>query len=279
VGFDVISTAAEETHLARRAIPRATMAAVAIFMIYLVYAVYAMGYAVSPGRLSHLVSSGITPVIPISSQYWHQADFLIPLTGLTAGMGATLAVMVGTSRVMFAMSRDGGLVPSVGKLHPRFNTPWNGMFILLAVGIAYDLIAGATMGALSAYLWAGTAVAFFALVTYVLVNVSNFVLHIKHKAFNWFNHGLVPLVGVVLCVIVLYKSFVKSLWEAGWVTLGRGILLFAVVWSLVGVGYAFAVRKRATLSPIADADGWDEEADSVDPDAAVPGVPEAGVAS
>ncbi len=258
VGFDVVSTAAEETHLARRAIPRATIAAVVIFCVYLVYSVYAMSYAVPGKQVSGLVSSGITPIIPIAHQYWHGFGWLISLTGCTAGMGATLAVIVGTSRVMFAMSRDGALVAPLGKLHPRYQTPWTAMTLLLVVGLAYDLIAGKIMGALLAYFWAGTAVAFFALVTYTLVNAANIRLHWRHATFNAWWHLVTPAVGIVFCLAVLYKSFVQSLWNAGWVTIGRGIIVFAVVWSVAGAVYAYRVRNSAMLPTF---EGDDEDLD------------------
>lgn len=258
VGFDVVSTAAEETHLARRAIPRATIAAVVIFCLYLVYSVYAMSYAVPGKEVSGLVSSGITPIIPIAHQYWHSFGWLISLTGCTAGMGATLAILIGTSRVMYAMARDGGLAAPLGRLHPRFQTPWAAMTLLLVIGLLYDLIAGGIMGGLLAYFWAGTAVAFFALVTYTLVNAANITLHWKHATFNVWWHVVTPVLGIVFCLAVLYKSFVQSLWNAGWVTIGRGILVFAVVWSLVGVAYAYRVRNTAMLPTF---EGDDEDLD------------------
>jgi amino acid transporter len=254
VGFDVVSTAAEETHLARRAIPRATIAAVVLFCLYLVYSVYGMSYAVPSKQVSGLVSSGITPIIPIAHQYWHGFAWLISLTGCTAGMGATLAIIVGTSRVIYAMSRDGGLLPRLGRLHPRFQTPWTAMTLLLVIGLAYDLIAGKVMGALLAYFWAGTTIAFFALVTYALVNATNIKVHWKHATFNVWWHLVTPVFGILFCLAVLYKSFVQSLWEAGWVTIGRGILVFVVGWSLLGAAYAYWVRNKATLPAVGEDD-------------------------
>ena len=103
------------------------------------------------------------------------------------------------------------------------------------------------MGALLAYFWAGTAVAFFALVIYIFVNAANITLHWKHATFNWWWHVVTPVLGIVFCLAVLYKSFVQSLWNAGWVTIGRGILVFAVVWSVIGAVYAYAVRNTASL--------------------------------
>lgn len=277
VGFDVVSTAAEETHLARRAIPRATIAAVAIFCVFLVYSVYAMSYAVPGKEVSGLVSSGITPIIPIAHQYWHGFGWLISLTGCTAGMGATLAIIIGTSRVMFAMSRDGALAAPIGRLHPRFQTPWTAMTILLVIGLAYDLIAGGIMGALQAYFWAGTAIAFFALVTYTLVNAANITLHWKHATFNVWWHVITPVLGIAFCLAVLYKSFVQSLWNAGWVTIGRGIIVFAVVWSLVGVVYAYRVRNTAML-PTFDGDDQDLDGNPIPDQQISSGGPPGGVA-
>ncbi|MBJ7593800.1 MAG: amino acid permease [Candidatus Dormibacteraeota bacterium] len=244
-GFDVVATAAEETKLARRSIPLATLAAVGIFTLFMIYTVYSFTFAVPVDQIANLVTSGITPVTPIAQQYWGGGGVLISITGLTAGTGALLAVLIGTSRVMFAMGRDRALFAAAGRLHPRFQTPWTAMIALIVVGLVYDLAVGQWIGALNAYFWAGTATAFFALVTYTFVNIGNFLLYFRKPDFNIVWNALVPLAGIVLSIWVLWVSFVQALWNAGWVTIGRGIVVFAFGWAAVGLVYAFIVRNRA----------------------------------
>jgi APA family basic amino acid/polyamine antiporter len=266
VGFDVVATAAEETTLPRGSIPKATIAAMLIFTAFLIFVVYAFTYAVPAREISGLVSSGITPIIPIASRYWGGAKIIVTITGLTAGMGATLAIFVGTGRILFAMGREGALTVSMGRLHPKFRTPWAAMTFLLVVGLLYDVIVGKIIGPLNAYFWAGTAVAFFALITYILVNVASFVTYRRTPEFNMFWHGLIPALGVIFSVAVLYKSFFQALWSAGWVTIGRGIVVFAVGWALVAVVYAYFIRNRASVPRIEPLDAGDSATVGGEPD-------------
>jgi APA family basic amino acid/polyamine antiporter len=253
-GFDVVSTAAEETRSPRHAIPRATILAVSVYFIFFIWAVYGFTTAVSPATLTQDINSGITPVIPIAKQYWGGAGVLITLTGLSASLGATIALIVGTGRILFAMGREGALPARFGRVHPRFQTPWMATTCLIVVGLAYDLIVGAWIGPLFAYFWTGTAIAFFALITYGLVNVAVFLLYRRKPDFNIWLHVVIPVLGVVFSAVMLYESFFLSLWNAGWVTIGRGIVVFAVGWALIGVVYAFLIRNRTTTPRIEPVD-------------------------
>jgi amino acid transporter len=252
-GFDVISTAGEETRLPRRSIPRATILSVILYGIFMAFAAYGLVFAVPLKKLAAYSISGITPVIPIAKDYWGAAHILVNITGLTAGLGATLAIMVGTSRIMFAMGRDRALPRQIGRLHERFQTPWLAIGIILVIGVPFDLIAGKLMGALNAYFWAGTAITWFALILYMSVCVGSFILAYKDRAnFRW-RQAIIPAVGIIFIVAVLYKSFLQALWQVGWVTIGRGIVVFALVWTASAFVYAYIVRNKA-LTPRLEAE-------------------------
>lgn len=245
LGMDAISLVSEETKLARRAIPRATLLSVGLLTLFVIFSAWAFSFAVPVSDISDLVASGITPVTPIAAKYWSGADWIVSITGLTAGMGATLAIMVGASRILFAMSRQGVLPQPLSRVRPDSKTPVNAMVVVLAIGLPFNLIMGAASGALNTYAWAGTAVVFFALVTYVFVNIGNFRLHWQTGSFNPISNGLIPVLGVGLSGLTLYKGFLEGLWKAGWVTIGRSILLFCLVWTVLGLLYAYSVRRRA----------------------------------
>jgi amino acid transporter len=248
LGMDAVSTAAEETKLARRTIPRATLLAVAIITVYLVFNAWAFSFAISDTRLNEYLSTGITPVTPIAKDFWGGADILVTFTGLTAGMGACMAITVAASRIMFSMGQRGALPSALGKLDRKYSSPVWGIMVVLIVGVLFDVIAGAWIGPLYAYFWSGTAVVFFALVTYVFVNVGNFLIHYRDRdnGFRIVSNVIVPACGAVFSAVLIYKGFLEGLWEAGWITIGRGILLFCLLWTLAGFVYAYLVRDTTT---------------------------------
>ena len=249
-GFDVISTAAEETRLPRRSIPQATIISVIIYGVFMAFVSYAFLFAAPFAQLVTDTNSGITPVAPIATQYWGGGDVLVAITGMTSGMGATLAIIVGTSRIMFAMGRDKALPAVIGRLNPTHRSPWAAIGVVTAIGVAFDLIVGRWIGELNAYFWGGTAITWFALILYIFVNVGFFIVILRHRDKFRLAWTLVPVIGVVVSLAVLYKSFIQSLWDAGWVTIGRGIVVFALAWTVLSFVFAFIVRNRAVTPRI-----------------------------
>jgi amino acid transporter len=249
-GFDVISTASEETKLPRRSVPQATIVSVILYGLFMALVSYCFIFAAPFRQLVVDTNSGITPVAPIATQYWGGGDVLVAITGMTSGMGATLAIIVGTSRIMFAMGRDKALPGFFAVLNERRQSPWTAIGIVTAIGLAFDLIVGRWIGELNAYFWGGTAITWFALILYVFVNIGFFLVILRNRGSFHLAWTLVPVLGVVLSIAVLYKSFIQSLWNAGWVTIGRGIVVFALAWTVLSFVLAYAVRKRAVTPRI-----------------------------
>jgi amino acid transporter len=80
---------------------------------------------------------------------------------------------------------------------------------------------------------------------YIFVNIGYFVFVYRDRStFTW-TKAIIPALGVIFSAAVLYKSFLQALWNAGWVTIGRGIVVFALIWTILGFGYAYLVRNRA----------------------------------
>lgn len=244
-GFDVASTVSEETQSPRRNIPRATMLSILVVGVFWVLTSWGMSIAVPPSAVAHLVNYGVTPVTPIAHIYWGAGDILVILTGLTAATGVYVATVVGASRVLYAMGRERTMPAGLGKLHPKFQTPWNAMHLIFPVTIVLDLIFGAWVGQYNAFAWWGSAIVFFALVTYMFVNLANLVFFLRYRRdkFNWFLNGVVPVVGIVIDVYLLYSSFFVSLWSSGF-AMGQSIVLLAVLVLLAVVVYTFVVKAR-----------------------------------
>jgi len=259
-GYDVISTLSEEAKAPRKLIPQATFLALSVFAILIVAGVWVLTYAVDPVRLKQVADSGGMPIREIATTYWGKAAILIPLTAITAALGLVIATGVGSSRVLFSLSRRGHGPKIFARLHSRYQVPWQANHFIMGAGLALTLISGALLGPYNTWVWWGTASTLFAMVTYLAVNLSNFILFRK-KAFanvrNFFFHVCVPALGLVFDGYLLVKCFFIETWRQGF-AMGKSIILFDLVCIAAGVYFAMRYSDRnqseraisATVEPV-----------------------------
>jgi amino acid transporter len=244
-GFDAASTVAEEARTPSSLIPLATIISVLVVGAFWIFSSWAFSLSVPVSEVAKLAEQGVTPITPIATQYWHRADIIVTLTGLTASLGTYVAGMVAIGRVLFAMGRDQTMPRFLGRLNSRHQTPWNALHLAFGLVVVVCILIAAVAGPFNVWTWCGSATVFFALVTYGFVHVANFNYYrrFKRDSFHWFWNAGVPAIGLAVIVYALYKSFFKGLWGAGFAH-GQSIILFAVAWSLIGAGYIVWLRAR-----------------------------------
>ncbi len=120
IGFDAISTTAEECRNPRRDLPRAIILALIITTV-----LYVMISLVLTGML-HYSELGVGDPLAYAFQKLHLAKLsgVIAISAVIAMASVLLVFQVGQPRIWMSMSRDGLLPPSFSKIHPRFKTPW-----------------------------------------------------------------------------------------------------------------------------------------------------------
>ncbi|MEI9993131.1 MAG: amino acid permease [Rhizomicrobium sp.] len=195
VGFDAVSTAAEETKNPQRNVPIGLIASLAICTIfYLLVAAGAIGAmgaqpvaaaaggVLSPGsaemagRCASIVAGGATqPLVCSKEALVHVLDTIgWPGVGKLVGLAAVLALpsvvlmmMFGQTRVFFVMARDGLLPKALASVHPRFKTP----HVVTAVTGVVVTVAAAILpvGKLADYSNSGTLFAFMMVAISVMV--------------------------------------------------------------------------------------------------------------
>jgi len=128
IGFDAVSTAAQETKNPQRNMPIGIIGSLVICTI--LYVAFAF---VMTGLANYKEFKGMAAPVAVAIAYtpylWLQP--LIKL-GIIAGFTSVILVMLlGQSRVFFSMSRD-GLLPSVfSDIHPKFRTPWRSNLLFM----------------------------------------------------------------------------------------------------------------------------------------------------
>lgn len=244
VGFNVITNLAEETKNPRKSIPVAVVVACIFIGVYWVIVSWAYIISIPVEKIINAVNHDIIPVTPIANEYWGIGQILIIITGMIAALGVYVATVVGASRVLYAMARDGVLPKHLSIINSKYGTPVNALHYIFVMTVIFVLLPSSLIGIYNTYIWWGAAVVFFALITYIFVCIANplFFFKFHRKKFNWFWNGIIPLIALVINVYLIYKAFFVQYWLDSWAT-GKSVVLFAVFWMLLGIVYVFILKK------------------------------------
>ena len=250
-GYDVISTVAEEAKAPRRLLPKATLFACIGVGIFWAINSWAFSIAEPVSKVQSLMATGHTAATPIAQQYWGWGRVFVVLTAMTAATAVYIACVIGASRALYAQGRRGTLPRWFGEIDEKRQVPRNAMHVVFAATLFGLFFVGVWLrNADTTFVWWAGSVVFFALITYIFVNLSNFLYFWKfaREKFNWFLNGVVPALGIGLDAYLIYKSFFKSLWGAGFDT-GRSIIYFGLVVVGLSAAWAFYARRRGEAEP------------------------------
>ena len=284
VGFDAVSTAAEETKNPQRNMPIGLIGSLAICTIF--YLLVAAGVIGSVGAqpVFDALGNGLEPGSPelaascaaIGDQAvvcskealaWTMREIGWPqignLIGLAAGLAlpsVVLMMMFGQTRIFFVMSRDGLLPPVLSKIHPRYNTP-HVITIITGIGVAL-FAAFFPVGLLANISNSGTLFA-FAAVSIAVVVIRRTDPH-RHRPFRTpFLYVTAPL-ALAGCIYLFYKLDIKSQ------------TLFAI-WAVIGLVVYFAYSRNHSHVGLGTVEVHEGDADSPpQPVPPLPGAPTPG---
>ena len=219
VGFDAVSTAAEEARNPQRDMPIGIMGSLAVAtVLYIVVAAIMTGVV----PYSHLgVADPVALVLNELGMRWPSAIISI---GAIAGITSVLLVLLlGQPRILFAMSRDGLLPPVLAKVHPRFKTPY---VTTIATGAIVSLAAAFTpLDVSSALCSIGTLFAF--LIVCAGVIALRYTRPEIHRPFRVRLFPFLPAAGIVLCAYLMV-SLPRTAWERFIIWLAVGLVIYAL---------------------------------------------------
>jgi len=242
IGFDAVSTAAQEAKNPKRDMPIGILLSLAICTIlYILFAHVMTGVAnyhdfagkdgiapvkVAIERMGHANANGVvTPDYP-----WLNKAIIVAILGGYASV--ILVMLMGQSRVFFSMSKDGLLPKMFSDVHPKFRTPAkNNMLFMLIVSIFAAFVPARVVGEMTSI---GTLFAF------ILVCIGVWVMRKKMpeapRAFRTPLVPLVPILGVATCLFMMVFLRLDT-----WIRL--------VVWMMIGFDlYLFYGMKNSVLN-------------------------------
>lgn len=218
IGFDAVSTAAQEAKNPKRDMPIGILGSLLICtVLFVLFSHVLTGIA---NWQEFKVAGKEASVAYAIKTYMHGYEWLgtMVTVAILAGFSSVILVMLmGQSRVFYSMSKD-GLVPSVfSQLHPKFRTPFkSNMILFVFVSLFGGFVPGSVAGDLTSF---GTLFAF------VLVCAGIWVMRVANPGANRpFKTPLVPLVpilGILICTaLILSLDYVTQLSALAWLVIG-----------------------------------------------------------
>ncbi|MCY0894660.1 MAG: APC family permease [Acidibacillus sp.] len=208
-GFDVAATIGEETENPRRNIPLAIISNLILAGILYVFISYAqtVGFGLAPKDIATFAQSS-APLGYLAAHYMGiPMAVAIDIGALISGFAATMAGIQAASRILFALSRDGVLLPSLGQVHERFGTPFRATTVVTLFGLIIMLIPSPWNSAANMFGYAGTIGVLGFLVSYGLTSISDFIQEFRRRgAWRGLVTGIVSILALVIILVTLYAN-------------------------------------------------------------------------
>ena len=250
IGFDAVSTAAQEAKNPQKAMPWGILGSLAICtVLYVLFSYVLTGVATTEDFRTHGKEASVAYAIEhmagtmINGVWTAQYQWLSNLVtvAILAGFSSVILVMLlGQSRVFYSMSRDGLLPKSFSAIHPKYSTPYKSNWIIFVlVSVFAGFIPGDIVGEMTSI---GTLFAF------ILVCIGVWVMRVQNpdvpRSFRTPAYKFTATMGVLVCSAMIYGL--------GWTNWAR-----LIVWLLIGFviyfGYSIKhshVRKGVSEMPI-----------------------------
>jgi APA family basic amino acid/polyamine antiporter len=248
IGFDAVSTVAEETKNPAKDLPIGIIASLIICTVfYVVVAAVFTGlipYNELVRRLSTEQAEPLTMALNHVAPNANWASAIVAFGSVIAHTAVLLVFQLGQPRIFFSIARDGLLPPVFAKVHPKFKTPH-----------VTTILTGVIVGGFAAVMSIDEMVDLTnigTLFAFVLVCVGITILRYKdpnrHRPFKVpFGAWFLPMLGAVSCLFLMYYLPPSSWWRfVAWLTIGLSVYLsYSYTHSAIG-----ATLGRPKVTPL-----------------------------
>jgi amino acid transporter len=241
-GFESVAPLSEETENPRRNLPIAIISTVLVIAIFYTF----VNWGILVGHGTDDVSAGgftsSDQVFVLARRLWGGLWLLVLIATVSSSLAVSIAIQNAATRVFFGMARAGALPSFLAKVHPRWKTPWNAIWLITAVTIGVGAGVGSWFGPANQFGFVGILQTLGLVVVYSMGNLGAFLYYrrTRRDEFNWILHFLIPLATSAALIWVAFKTIEGQhllhpkgyadypFWVAlAWVGLGLIILFFA----------------------------------------------------
>jgi amino acid transporter len=231
LGFDGISTLAEETQGGLDSVGRATLLSLLLVgALFIVQTWIATDLA--HGMRFASAETAFYEITERAGGIWLRRATLIAVV-ISSGIANAMAAQAAVSRILFAMARDGKLPSLLAKVHRRYRTPYISTIVVAGVSLVVGAVFAERLDDLS------RIVNFGALTSFLLLHLA-VINHyfVRERSGEWLRHVVFPLLGLTVIAYVLYE-------------MDRSAKLMGASWIAVGMVYylvlIFVLKRPAAL--------------------------------
>lgn len=214
IGFDAVSTAAQEAKNPQKGMPIGILGSLVVCTILYVLFSHVMTGLVKYTEFANDAKPAATAFAVTGYDSLQTALIVAILAGYTSVM---LVMLLGQSRVFYSMSKDGLLPRFFSEIHPKFSTPWKtNIFFMFFVSIFAGFVPVSDLGHMVSI---GTLFAF------CLVCLGVWMLRVKRpdipRSFRTPFVPFVPIMGIIVCLYLMYSLPIESWYRlAIWLAIG-----------------------------------------------------------
>jgi APA family basic amino acid/polyamine antiporter len=222
IGFDAVSTAAQEAKNPKRDMPIGILGSLVVCTIlYVLFAHVLTGVASVEDFRTKGKEASVTFAIHTYMQGYGWLANLVTVAILAGFSSVILVMLMGQSRVFYSMSKDGLVPPVFSQLHPKFKTPYKSNWIFfVVVGLFAAFVPGDIVGDMTSI---GTLFAF------ILVCAGVWLMRVNNpeipRQFKTPLVPLVPILGIAVCSAMIF-----GLGWTNWARLGVWLAIGLVIY-------------------------------------------------
>jgi amino acid transporter len=229
LGFDGISTLAEENRESARSIGRSMIAALLLAGVLFIVQTWVAALLVpDPDSLIAEGDAGGTAFYDaagVAGGAW-LATLTAVATAIAWGFANSLVAQAATSRLLFAMARDRQLPSFLATVHPARRVPVNATLVVAAISLGLGLYMTTRDDGITLL---STLVNFGAMTAFLVLHVSVVVHYmVKNHSRDYWKHLAVPVIGFAILLVVVINAQVAAQ-TLGFIWLGIGVVLLVVL--------------------------------------------------
>jgi basic amino acid/polyamine antiporter, APA family len=251
IGFDAVSTVAEETKNPARDLPIGIIGSLVVCTVFYIVVAAVFTGLVPFTALQEVSSSGQAEALTMALDYVAPAGVTLPQTvvafgSVVAHTAVLLVFQLGQPRIFMSMARDGLLPPVFASVHPRFKTPH---VTTILTGLFVGVIAAfANIESMLNLTNIGTLFAF--LLVCIGIPILRHKDPTRKRPFRVpFGNWLIPVLGALSCIFLMYYLAADTWWRfIGWLVLGISIYLaYGYTRSAIGIKLGRPARTPPVL--------------------------------
>jgi amino acid transporter len=221
LGFDGISTLAEESRGSPGAVGRATVLSLMLVGVLFMLQTW-VATDLARGMRFASADTAFYEVAELAGGQWLRLATILAVV-IASAVANAMAAQAAVSRILFAMARDGKLPSILAKVHPRYKTPYVSTLAVSVLSLLVGMLFSGRVDVLA------RIVNFGALCGFVLLHLSVINHYFRRgRSGEWLNHLVLPLFGLTIIVYVLYEmDLAAKILGACW--LGIGVVYYLVL--------------------------------------------------